>query len=280
MGQTTSGFTLFLIISNLILVLGLVTSWIKAIKNSKEDPRLSKGLQLLQSKISVLEDLSDRTQSQTQKLNLQLDSKLKEVKELVEYLDKKSESLKLEAKDSSLENDELKNTFIVRFQKLESEIKSIENQLQSNPLQVQLLTQLEPAQASNEFKNSRLAMEKEKYSLAAEMIRQGYSALDIVKQLNLTVGEIQFISKLQGESSQQAENISFHASNHSASSFGSQIQKHLSTQTREMNKSDLQISEPNIINSTIRTKQKPRSSETVSVLKTNEIRPYIFKRME
>ncbi len=51
---------------------------------AKDDPRMSRGLQLLQSKIAILEDLSDRTDNQVKQLNLLLDEKAKDVQRQIE----------------------------------------------------------------------------------------------------------------------------------------------------------------------------------------------------
>lgn len=67
----------------LLLFAGVVGLWIRAFRPAKEDPRLSKGLQLLQSKISILEDLSDRTDTQVQQLTLLLEKKGKEIQDKV-----------------------------------------------------------------------------------------------------------------------------------------------------------------------------------------------------
>jgi hypothetical protein len=64
---------------NAFLAVGLALLWIKNSRPQKEDPRLSRGLQLLQSKIAVLEDLSDRTDTQ--------------VKQLVQILEERSKAL-------------------------------------------------------------------------------------------------------------------------------------------------------------------------------------------
>ncbi len=64
---------------NLVLGLGVVVLWLRFRRPPQEDPRLSRGLQLLQSKISVLEDLSDRTDRQTQQLNALVEQKLRQL---------------------------------------------------------------------------------------------------------------------------------------------------------------------------------------------------------
>ena len=50
----------------------------------KDDPRLSRGLQLLQSKIAVLEDLSDRVETQVKQLSAILEEKTRDVHQIIE----------------------------------------------------------------------------------------------------------------------------------------------------------------------------------------------------
>ena len=72
---------LILIITNILLFIGVLVVYQKFTKPPQEDPRLSKGLQLLQSKISILEDLSDRTDVQIKQLMTLLDQKIKQVQQ-------------------------------------------------------------------------------------------------------------------------------------------------------------------------------------------------------
>lgn len=60
---------------NLVLFAAVAFLWLKLHRPAKDDPRLSKGLQLLQSKISVLEDLSDRTELQVTQLTALIEEK-------------------------------------------------------------------------------------------------------------------------------------------------------------------------------------------------------------
>lgn len=69
---------------NVFLGLGVGFLWIRLLKPSKDDPRMSRGLQLLQSKIAVLEDLSDRTDHQVKQLTLLLEEKAKDVQKQIE----------------------------------------------------------------------------------------------------------------------------------------------------------------------------------------------------
>lgn len=68
-------WTLFQIIFNLLTVASIAALWMRLRRPPQDDPRLSRGLQLLQTKITVLEDLSDRTDSQVKTLTGLLDQK-------------------------------------------------------------------------------------------------------------------------------------------------------------------------------------------------------------
>jgi mannose/fructose/N-acetylgalactosamine-specific phosphotransferase system component IIB len=88
----------------LILVLGLVL--VRFSKRPKDDPRLSRGLQLLQSKIAVLEDLSDRTDVQVRQLTTLLSEKGKELQERIFQADHQINRIK-ESMRKSLEISEI-----------------------------------------------------------------------------------------------------------------------------------------------------------------------------
>lgn len=79
---------LFQILVNLILLAGVVGVWIRLQRPPKDDPRLSKGLQLLQSKIAILEDLSDRTETQVNQLTSLLEQKVKDIQSKIQAADK------------------------------------------------------------------------------------------------------------------------------------------------------------------------------------------------
>ena len=83
-----SFWLLLQILVNLILLAGIVALWIRSMRPAKDDPRLSKGLQLLQSKIAVLEDLSDRTETQVQQLTALLEQKVKDIQTKIQTSDK------------------------------------------------------------------------------------------------------------------------------------------------------------------------------------------------
>src|ERR1700750_3343667 len=62
-----------------VLFLVIAIMWAKLRRPPQDDPRLSRGLQLLQTKITVLEDLSDRTEAQVKQLTGLLDQKSRSV---------------------------------------------------------------------------------------------------------------------------------------------------------------------------------------------------------
>lgn len=66
-----------------IFFLGLGALWFKMQRPPQDDPRLSRGLQLLQSKITVLEDLSDRTDAQVKQLSQLLDQKSRHIQDKI-----------------------------------------------------------------------------------------------------------------------------------------------------------------------------------------------------
>jgi Protein of unknown function (DUF2802) len=65
------------VVFQLFVILAIAIVWIRQVRPPKEDHRLSRGLQLLQSKIAVLEDLSDRTETQVKQLTQILDERAK-----------------------------------------------------------------------------------------------------------------------------------------------------------------------------------------------------------
>ncbi len=70
-----SVWTLLQIVFNLLIFSGVTVLWMRSRRPPQDDPRLSRGLQLLQTKITVLEDLSDRTDNQVKQLTSLLDQK-------------------------------------------------------------------------------------------------------------------------------------------------------------------------------------------------------------
>jgi hypothetical protein len=68
---------------NVLLFAGIVFLLLQRKQLAKEDHRFSKGLQLLQSKIAILEDLSDQTDVQVKTLTKLLEDKYKEIQAIL-----------------------------------------------------------------------------------------------------------------------------------------------------------------------------------------------------
>jgi hypothetical protein len=70
-----------------LLFAGLGLCVVKLRARREEDPRLSYGLKLLQNKIAVLEDLSDKTEVQVKQLVVLLEKKMSDLQERVQSAD-------------------------------------------------------------------------------------------------------------------------------------------------------------------------------------------------
>lgn len=144
---------------NLILLAGIIGLWIRLSRPQKDDPRLSKGLQLLQSKIAVLEDLSDRTETQVNQLTALLEQKVRDIQSKVQASDK--QLIKIE--QSMQKSLEVAKIFQDRIP--HSEILERQNTI--------------------------------KYVKAARLAHQGFSVDEIALQItDLSRGEIEFIAKV------------------------------------------------------------------------------------
>ncbi len=146
------------IILNVFLLLGVFILWVKLSKRPKDDPRLSRGLQLLQSKISVLEDLSDRTDVQ--------------VKQLMELLDGKAKQLQSKIFES------------------EKQVQRIEQSMHKSLEVADIFQDKIPHEEIIERQTSV------KYIQAAQLAHQGKSVDEVVKLVGLPKGEVEFIVKV------------------------------------------------------------------------------------
>lgn len=142
----------------LLTAAGLAALWVKNLRPPKDDSRLSKGLQLLQSKIAVLEDLSDRTDTQVQQLNLLLEKKAKELQ------------------DKIIEVDQC--------------IQKIDQSILKSKEMASLFEDKIPHREIIERQNTA------KYVKAAKLANQGYSVNDICRQVNISAAEVEFIAKV------------------------------------------------------------------------------------
>lgn len=152
---------------NLLLLTSAGFMWVRLSRPAKDDPRMSRGLQLLQSKISVLEDLSDRTEVQVTQLTTLMEQKCRDIQNIIHQAEK-------------------------QIQKIEASMgKSLEV--------AKIFQDKIPHQEIIERQNTI------KYVKAARMAHQGSSIEDIASQVELSRGEIEFIVKVNREQLQFSE---------------------------------------------------------------------------
>lgn len=151
----------------IVLSTGIIAVWIRLHRPPKDDPRLSRGLQLLQSKIAVLEDLADRTDTQVQQLTTLLENKCKQIQEKLIQADQQllriDQSLKKSLEITEIFQDRIPHQEIIERQ---------------NTL---------------------------KYVKAAKMAHEGRSVEEIQRTVDLQVSEIEFISKVNRDQLMFAE---------------------------------------------------------------------------
>lgn len=144
---------------NVVLFAGIVGMWVRLNRPPKDDPRLSKGLQLLQSKIAVLEDLSDRTETQVNQLTALLEQKVKDIQG--------------------------------KIQSSEKQIAKIDQSMQKSLEVAKIFQDRIPHTEIVERQNTI------KYVKAARLAHQGLSVDEIAAQItDLSRGEIEFIAKV------------------------------------------------------------------------------------
>lgn len=151
-------FNLLQIVFDIFAALGFFVIIMRLSRAPKDDPRLSRGLQLLQSKISVIEDLSDRTETQVNQMGALLDQKSKEVQ--------------------------------AKIRLAEQHVQEIRVSMQNSLEVAKIFQDKIPHQEIIERQNSM------KYVQAARMAHQGMSADEIALKIDLPKGEIEFISKV------------------------------------------------------------------------------------
>ena len=162
-----SFWVLLQVLVNLVLVAAVVGLWFKLNRPAKDDPRLSRGLQLLQSKISVLEDLSDRTESQVQQLTHLLEQKARDVQGHILQADR--------------------------------QIQNIDNSMNRSLEVAKIFQDKIPHQEIIERQNTI------KYVKAARMAHQGATVEEICAAVELSRGEIEFIAKVNRDQLQFSE---------------------------------------------------------------------------
>jgi hypothetical protein len=143
---------------NVFSLLGVAILWTRLNRPAKEDPRLSKGLQLLQSKISILEDLSDRTDNQVKQMLKLLEKKGAQVQELIFH-----------AKET---------------------MGMIDQSIHKSMEVAEIFQDKIPHEEIIERQSSK------KYIEAARMAHQGMSPQEIAEKVDLDIAEIEFIAKV------------------------------------------------------------------------------------
>ena len=143
---------------NIVLGLFVAMLWVRVNRPAKEDPRLSRGLQLLQSKISILEDLSDRTDRQ--------------VKQLVHILEERARGLSN------------------KILKAEEMIATIEQSSAKSRQVAEIFQDKIPHEEIIERQNTA------KYVQAAQLAHEGRTAAEISTALDIPESEAEFIVKV------------------------------------------------------------------------------------
>jgi hypothetical protein len=152
---------------NLLMLTLLLFSWLTKNKTKIEDQRLTKGLQLLQNKISILQDLSDKSDEQVHKwIHL------------------------IEQKSFDVQN---------QLTRSDEKIAQIENVL-AKALDV---TKAFAEQMPHETLAER--QKTSRYAQAAKLAHQGYSAEQISQKVDLSVAEIEIIIKMNRNELQFSE---------------------------------------------------------------------------
>ena len=151
-------FFLMQILVNLFLGIGLYVIWLRLRRPPQEDPRLSRGLQLLQSKISILEDLSDRTD--------------KQVHQIVQILEQKSQQIQKKIQDSN------------------SQMQKMEQAMHKSNEVARIFQDKIPHAEIIERQNTV------KYIKAAQLAHKGATADNISETLDIPKSEAEFIAKV------------------------------------------------------------------------------------
>lgn len=160
-GDAVSFWLLAQIVVNLVFLAGLVILWIRLKRPPQDDPRLSRGLQLLQTKITILEDLADRTDNQ--------------VKQLTNLIDQKTRLLQNKMLDA------------------EQQIVRIDHSMNKSMEVAEIFQDKIPHEEIMERK------QKVEYVRAARMAHSGMSVEDIASSVSLPREQVELIAKFNRE---------------------------------------------------------------------------------
>lgn len=152
---------------NLLMLTLLLFSWLTKNKTRIEDQRLTKGLQLLQNKISILQDLSDKSDEQ--------------VRKWVHLIEQKSHDVQHQLTRSDEKIDQIEAV----LEKALDVTKAFSEQIPHETL-------------AERQKTSR-------YAQAAKLAHQGHSAEQISEKVDLSVAEIDIIIKMNRNELQFSE---------------------------------------------------------------------------
>lgn len=158
LGGRVTSMVMVQIFVNVFLALGLGFLFIRILRPQKDDPRLSRGLQLLQNKIAILEDLSDRTDHQFKQMGLLLDEKAKDVQ--------------------------------TQISAAQDQIQLLQQSMRKSQDVAKIFQDKIPHEEIIERQNTI------KYVRAAQMANQGHSVEDIEKAVGLPHSEVEFIAKV------------------------------------------------------------------------------------
>lgn len=157
------------IIFNVIFIAFCFFLWVRSKKENVDDPRLSRGLQMVSSKIAILEDLSKQVDVQSQQISALLDQKAKQILQTIEKSDEQLNKIEL-AQHKSLQVAEIFQDRIPH-----EEIRQREH--------------------------------AKKYIEAARMAHEGRSGEEIQEALGLSMMEIEMISKVNAPNFDYSENL-------------------------------------------------------------------------
>lgn len=187
---------------NLLMLTLLLFGWLTKNKTRIEDQRLTKGLQLLQNKISILQDLSDKSDEQVHKW--------------IHLIEQKS--------------------FEVQNQLTRSDEKII--QIETVLAKALDVTKAFAEQMPHETLAER--QKTSRYAQAAKLAHQGYSAEQISEKVDLSVAEIEIIIKMNRNQLQFSEDdlpawVDLNASTSNANADEEQEMDDFTSQLKKMN---------------------------------------------
>lgn len=153
---------------NILLMSLVLFSWLFKNKNKLEEQKLSKGLQLLQNKISILQDLADRSDEQVRKWVYLIEQKSTDLQNLMNTADEK----------------------IGNINKTLDHAMEVTQVFYDKTPQATLMERLKTS----------------KYVHAAKLANQGFSSEIIAQKIDLSMAEIELIIKLNKDQLQFSEN--------------------------------------------------------------------------